>query len=302
MKPSPLLSLIALCTVALAVTAPAAQELGAQVRTKQEFGYGKLVATLKLSTEKGIINGLFMLKYQTGYPNGWTEIDYEYVPGNNDAWRPTAEGNCGPGGTPCTVSKLDSQNAADYISVNIIAGPLNAGPPGDSQVFYKLTKPYLEATQTYTFEFTSDKVRWSTAGLNNDSPFMFQKAGNNTSDIHDSKGMQFLVNRSMFIYLNIYSGLGYDGSFGGTGVVPKTNTEMIVEKVAFYPLIKGSFSTEPSMSSDFVHEKYTLDGAESTFHKIWLNEDSTNFPVYTKAVNSSVVPGRGLVMKYTYIP
>jgi hypothetical protein len=131
---------------------------------------------------------------------------------------------------------------------------------------------------------------------------MFQKAGNNTSNIHDSKGMQYLVNRSMFIYFNIYSGLGYDGSFGGTGVIPKNDTEMVVEKVEFFPMVSGKFSTEPSMSSDFVHEKYTLNGAGSTFDKIWLNEDSTNFPVYTKAINSSVVPGSGLLMKYTYTP
>jgi hypothetical protein len=303
MKASVLSFGIALSTIALVANMPAAQEQGAQVRTKQEFGYGKLVATLKLSTEAGIINGLFMLKYQTQYPNGWTEVDYEYVPGNNDAGRRAAEGNCGPKGDSCTVSVLDSQSAANFISVNIIGGPLNSGPKRDSQVFYKLGKAYLEAVQTYTIEFTPDQVLWTAAGVNSGLPFMYQKSGANNSDIHQSLGMEYLVGRNMYIWFNIYSGLGYRGSFGGTGVVPKNNTEMVVENVAFYPMIDGQFSTLPSMSSDFKTGKYTLgDNTNSSFDAIWLNEDFQNYPIYTKAAHSRVVPGTGLVMRYTYTP
>ena len=66
MKTSLLSFGIALSTIALAANmsaAPPPPGQGAQVTTKQTFGYGKLVATLKLSTEPGIINGFFMLKY-----------------------------------------------------------------------------------------------------------------------------------------------------------------------------------------------------------------------------------------------
>jgi beta-glucanase (GH16 family) len=280
----------------------AADQQGAQVRTKQSFGYGELVATLKLSTEAGIINGFFMLKYQTQYPNGWSEIDYEYVPGNNDPGRRTAEGNCGPNGDSCIQAKLGNQFAANFISVNIIAGPLTAGPSADSQVFYKLGKAYLEAVKTYTIEFVPDEVRWSAVGVNSDSPFMYQKPGTNNANIHESLGLKHLTNREMYIWFNIYSGLGYNGSFGGTGVIPSENTEMVVEKVAFYPMVNGQFSTDASMSSDFKNGKYTLDDKGSSFDAIWLNEDFQNYPIYTRAAHSSVVPGTGLKMRYTFTP
>ena len=301
MKTSILSFGIALSTIALAANTWAAEQ-GAQVRTKQAFGYGKLVATLKLSTEPGIINGLFMLKYQSEYPNGWTEIDYEYVPGNHDASRRTAEGNCGPNGDNCTQARLGNQSAADFISVNIIGGPLNSGAVPDSQVFYKLTKAYLETSKTYTFDFTDGEVRWIADGVNNGLPFMYQKPGTNNSDIHQSLGLKYLTGRDMYIWLNIYSGLGYQGSFGGTGVIPKQNTEMVVEKVAFYPQINGKFSALPSMSSDFKNGQYTLGDNTSSFEGIWLNEDFQNYPIYTRAAHSTVVPGTGLVMKYVYTP
>ena len=302
MKSSVLSFGIALSTIALAATMSAADQQGAQVRTKQAFGYGKLVATLKLSTEPGIINGFFTLKYQTQYPNGWSEIDYEYVPGNNDANRRTTEGNCGPNGQSCVIGHLGNQSAADFISVNIIAGPLNAGPKPDSQVFYKLGKAYLEAAKTYKFEFVPDEVRWNAVGVNDDHAFMYQKPGTNNTDVHQSLGLTYLTNREMFIWFNIYSGLGYGGSFGGTGVIPTENTEMVVENVAFYPLVNGQFSAVASMSSDFKNGKYTLDGKDSSFDAIWLNEDFQNYPIYTRAAHSSVVPGTGLVMKYTFTP
>jgi beta-glucanase (GH16 family) len=295
---------IALSTIALAANMSAeGDQQGAQVRTKQTFGYGKLVATLKLSTEAGIINGFFMLKFQNGWPYGWTEIDYEYVPGNNDAGRRTTQGDCGPGGNNCTQSVLDSQSAADFISVNIIGGPSDAGAKPDSQVFYKLSKAYLETVKTYTIEFTPDEVQWGAAGVNDDKPFMYQKPGTDNKDIHQSLGLQYLVGKEMYIWFNIYSGLGSDGSFGGTKVIPKQNTEMVVENVAFYPMIDGQFSTKPSMSSDFKNGKYTLgDNTRSSFGAIWLNEDFQSNPIYTRAAHARVVPGTGLVMKYTFTP
>jgi beta-glucanase (GH16 family) len=81
MKASLLSFVIAASTMAMAANVSADQQLGAQVRTIQAFGYGRLVMTLKPSTEKGRVNGFFMLKYYPAYPNGWTEIDYEYCPG-----------------------------------------------------------------------------------------------------------------------------------------------------------------------------------------------------------------------------
>jgi Glycosyl hydrolases family 16 len=304
---APLLSFsIALCTIALAANLSADQQLGAQVRTKEEFGYGELLATIKLSTEPGIINGIFMLKFHPGpgpqdWSWGWTEIDYEYVPGNHDAWRRTAANDCGPNSDSCTQGKLGNQSAANFISVNVIGGPLGGGPKPDSQVFYELSQPYLETANTYRFEFTPDQVKWATVGLNQGRPFMYQKSGNNNDDIHQSLGMQYLVGRKMFIWLNCYSGLGYEGSFGGTGVIPRKDTEMVVERVAFYPLIDGAISSIATMSSDFVHGKYFLEGkVNPNFGDIWLNEDSKKNPIYTRAANASVVPGKGLVMKYTY--
>jgi beta-glucanase (GH16 family) len=302
MKASVLSFSIALSTIALAANMPAADQQGAQVRTQKAFGYGKLVATIKLSTKPGIINGFFMLKYQTQYPNGWSEIDYEYVPGNNDPGRRTTEGNCGPNGQSCVIGQLGNQSAADFISVNIIAGSLNGGPLPDSQVFYKLGKAYLEASKTYTIEFVPDEVKWSAVGVNDDHAFMYQKPGTNNADVHQSLGLTYLTNRKMYIWFNIYSGLGYNGSFGGTGVIPEENTEMVVENVAFYPLVNGQFSTVASMSSDFKSGKYTLDDKDSSFEAIWLNEDFQNFPIYTRAAHSKVVSGKGLVMRYTFTP
>jgi hypothetical protein len=301
MKTSLLSFGIALSTIALAANMSAAPPgQGAQVSTKQTFGYGKLVATLKLSTEPGIINGFFMLKYYPAWPYGWSEIDYEYVPGNNDAQRRAAEGNCGPGGDNCIQSVLDSQSAADFISVNIIGGPKNGKVEADSQVFYKLGKAYLEAAKTYTIEFIPDEVKWSAAGVNNELPFMYQKPGTNNKDIHQSLGQKHLANREMNIWLNIYSGLGYKGSFGGTNVIPNHNTEMVVENVAFYPrTISGQISTIASMSSDFKNGKYTLNNKGSDFDEIWVNADFQNYPIYTRAAHASVVPGTGLIMKFT---
>jgi beta-glucanase (GH16 family) len=306
MKVSLLSFVIAISTIALAANVSADQQLGAQVRTKQSFGYGKLVMTLKPSTEKGIVDGFFMLEYYPAYPNGWTEVDYEYVPGNTDAWRKTADGQCGEVGGNCTASVLGSQSAADFISVNIIGGPLDSGAKPDSQVFYKLSKPYFEAVKTYTIEFNPDQVKWSASGVTQNLPFMYQKSGNNANDIHQSLGMKYLVGREMYIWLNIYSSLGQ--GFGGP-TIPKQNTEMVVEQVAFYPLIPGScgsgncqYSDVASMYSNFLDGRYILNNEESTFDKIWLNKDATDYPIYTKAANSRVIPGKGLVMKYTYTP
>jgi glycosyl hydrolase family 16 len=307
MKASRLAFGIAITTIALAANMSADQQLGSQVRTKDEFGYGELVATIKLSTEPGIVNGFFMLKFHPG-PNrddwswGWTEIDYEYVPGNNDAWRRTAEGSCGPNGAPCTIANLGNQSAADFISVNIIGGPLTGGPAQDSQVFYKLSKPYLASANTYRFYFTPGQVDWTAGGVNSNKPFMYQISGTNNSDIHESLGLKYLAGRKMFIWINCYSGLGYNGSFGGTGVIPRNNTEMVVEKAQFFPLINGGISSLPSMYSDFKNGAYTLNSKPSSFDAIWLNEDSNKNPIYTRAANASVVPGKGLVMKYTYTP
>jgi beta-glucanase (GH16 family) len=304
MKASVLSFSIALSTFALAANMSAVpQQLGAEARTKQTFGNGKLVMTLQPSTEEGIINGFFMLKFNGAgrWDYGWTEVDFEYVPGNNDAWRPTSEGNCGPNFQPCKTGKLNGQSAADFISVNIIGGPL-AGPPArDSQVFYRLGKAYFEATNTYTFAWTPDQVVWSASGVNNNLPFMYQVPGNQ-NDIHQSAGLNFLVGRQMNIRLNCYSGLGYNGSFGGTGVIPTANTEMVVKMVAFYPLSNGQFSTVPSMSSDFVNGKYTLNNAASTFDAIWDKIFSNDNPVYLRPENVSVQQGKGLVLSYKYIP
>lgn len=255
------------------------QQLGAQVRTKQAFGYGKLVMELLPSTEAGIVNGFFMLKYfqsmtqDATYPNGWSEIDYEYVPGNKMSTRRTAEGNCGQVNGNCQVGTLGNQSAANFISVNIIGGPLNGGPAADSQVFYKFPQGYFSKYNTYIVEYNPDQIRWSAKGVNQDLPFMYQKSGANNNDIHQSLGMQYLVNRNMYIWFNLYSGLG--GDWGGSGIIPKTYTQMIVKSVAFYPVVARScqtgvcqYSNAPSMSSDFVNGKYILNGATSSFDAI----------------------------------
>jgi beta-glucanase (GH16 family) len=296
---------IALSAIALAANMSAApQQLGAEARTKQTFGNGKLVMTLQPSTEKGIINGFFMLKFNgtARWDYGWTEVDFEYVPGNNDAWRPTAEGNCGPNGQPCTTGKLNHQSADDFISVNIIGGDLTQPPARDSQVFYRLGKAFFEAANTYTFAWAPDQVQWSASGNTISLPFMYQNPGNQLSDIHQSRGLNFLVGRQMNIRLNCYSGLGYNGSFGGSGVIPTANTAMVVKMVAFYPLSNGQFSTVPSMSSDFVNGKYTLNNAASTFDAIWDKIFSNDYPVYVRPENVSVQQGTGLVLSYKYIP
>jgi hypothetical protein len=302
---------IALLAALLTTGSWADQQLGAQVRTIQPFGYGKLVMTLVPSTEPGIVNGFFMLKYflsstsDAAYPNGWTEVDYEYVPGNAMSSRRTATGDCGPTGTTCVVGTLGSQSAANFISINIIGGPLSGSPPADSQVFYKLTQSFFQTMNTYQIEFNPDQIKWGANGINQNKAFMYQKAGTNNNDIHQSLGMQNLVGRNMYIWFNIYSGLG--GAWGGSGLIPQKNTQMIIKNVAFYPVTScqnGScqYSSTPSMSSDFVNDKYTLNGAESSFKAIWLNQDSTHYPVYTRAANATVVRGMGLVMKYTYSP
>ena len=72
--------------------------------------------------------------------------------------------------------------------------------------------------------------------------------------------------------------------------------------VAFYPLSNGQFSTVPSMSSDFVNGKYTLNNAASTFDAIWDKIFSNDDPVYLRPENVSVQQGKGLVLSYKYIP
>jgi len=311
MKTSVLTFCIALSTIALAANMSADQQLGAQVYTRPAFGYGKLVMTVKPTTEKGMINGFFMLKYNSphGWPQGWTEVDYEYVPGNRQAWRRTTDGNCGPGGNSCMQSQLGGQSAANFISINIIGGPADGGPKPDSQVFYQAPGgvAYFETFNTYTIEYIPNQVIWTASGINNNKPFMYQDPGNTTADIHQSDGLKYFADREMYIWLNCYSGLGNPNGFAGPDV-PTTDTEMVVKNVAFYPLVgcdngNCTFATTPSMSSDFVNGKYTLTGvANPAFNDIWVNQDFLNNPIYTVARHANVVPGKGLVLSYTYKP
>ena len=95
---SKMLQSIILVTLGAIVPTVVAGAQGAQVYTQQSFGYGKLVMSVQPSSEAGIVNGYFMLKYYSStapdhegsYPNGWTEIDFEVVPGNADSFRRTA--------------------------------------------------------------------------------------------------------------------------------------------------------------------------------------------------------------------
>jgi hypothetical protein len=133
MRRSLLLASIALFSVVFVTHVHADSKQGAQVYTNAAFGYGKLKIQMQPSTEPGIVNGFFMLKYYQddstdgSWPKGWTEIDYEYVPANSSSWRRTAEGDCGTPTGNCTAGKLQG-NAADYVAVNIIAG--TKGCPG----------------------------------------------------------------------------------------------------------------------------------------------------------------------------
>ena len=70
---------------------------------------------------------------------------------------------------------------------------------------------------TYTVEFNPDQVKWSINGINQDRPIMYQKSGTDYTDIHQSLGMQYLMNRNMYIWFNIYSGLGQ--AWGGQTVI-----------------------------------------------------------------------------------
>ncbi len=294
----------------LATNVWADQQLGAQVYTRQPFGYGKLVMELMPSTEPGIVNGFFMLKYfkskseDASYPNGWTEADYEYVPGNKLSDRRTAEGDCGQPNGNCKTGVLDGQSAADFLSVNIIGGPLTGDAAADSQVFYKISKNYFTQSNFYNVEYTPSQIKWGAKNVNQDRPYMYQKSGQDNRDIHQSLGMQYLVNRNMYIWLNIYSGLGQ--GWGGP-VIPKTNTQMIVRTVAFYPATSCdangcNYSSTPSMYSDFVNDRYTMNGASATFDQVWVNKDSLNYPIFTRAANAYIHRGSGLVMRYVYTP
>jgi hypothetical protein len=83
---------------------------------------------------------------------------------------------------------------------------------------------------------------------------------------------------------------------------------MVVQKVAFYPLVGCTgdvctYADKPTMESDFKNNKYSLNGEViNDWTLIWTNVDSTNYPVYTRAANSTVIPAKGLVMKYIYTP
>jgi beta-glucanase (GH16 family) len=207
------------------VAAPAlhaAQQLGAQVFTKATFGYGRTVFELDPSADAGIVNGFFLLKFQNGYPNGWTELDFEVVTGNSQNFRRTASGTCGDFSTEdgCNQGKLGSGTAANYVSVNIIGGPSNSGPASDSQVFYKIPSGYYNKVHTYSIENTPNNVRWTLDGLQSTPErIMYQDGTARPSpypstctqycdDVHTAQGFQYLQGREMNIYLNIYSGLG----------------------------------------------------------------------------------------------
>jgi hypothetical protein len=171
-------------------------------------------------------------------------------------------------------------------------------------VFYKLPAGYFNTPKTYIVEFNPAVVKWSAEGVNNDKPFMYQKAGASNATIHDSMGFQYLVDgvagpRNMHIWLNVYSGQGKE--WGG-GVLPR-GTEMVVKTVEFYPATNCAqdsctYSDRPSMFSDFVNGRYSLNSNQSDFGSIWVNQDFPYDPIWTKAANATVVPGRGLVMKY----
>lgn len=304
--------------LATALTGPALadQQLGAQIYTKKSFGYGRFVFQLDPSADAGIVNGFFLLKFQNGYPNGWTEIDFEVVTGNTQNFRRTAKGTCGDFASEdgCIQGKLGSGTAANYVSPNIIAGPSSGGPAGDSQVFYQVPSGYFNKVHTYSIENTPNNVRWSLDGLGTGRErILYQDGASRPSpypsdctqycdDVHTSHGFQYLKGREMNIYLNIYSGLG--GGWGGP--VPTHNTQMVVQKVAFYPLTgcngnDCTYAADPAMESDFKNNHYVLDGqVVNDWQIIWTNVDSTNYPVYTRAANSSVIPGKGLVMRYVY--
>ncbi|MFO1417121.1 MAG: glycoside hydrolase family 16 protein [Methylotetracoccus sp.] len=300
-------------------TAVVAEPQGAQVYTQQSFGYGKLVMSVQPSSEPGIINGYFMLKYYSSsapnhegtWPNGWTEIDFEVVPGNADSFRRTAAGACGVFQTEagCKQGKLGNRTAASYISANIIGGPENAGAKPDSQVFRKVPPGYFDTLHTYQISYTPAGVRWWTDGITNKRflyqngkqlPSPYTNCTNYCDDVHYSQGYQYLLNRDMHIYLNLYSGLGQ--GFGGPTDAANA-TKMIVSSVAYYPLIgcngtECTYQKKPSMLSDFAHNKYTLKGQAVKWTDIWVNEDFQNYPIYTLAANASIVPGQGLVLNF----
>jgi hypothetical protein len=290
---------------------------GAQVCTKRSFGYGLLRMTVQPSGEPGIVNGFFMLKYYNSkaidhegkWDKGWTEIDFEVVPGNSDPNRRTVEGgDChGAPFASCKQGKLKG-TAANYVSMNIIGGPEDSGAVGDSQVFYPAAKDFCARPRTYAIDWQPDLVQWGVSenefdvchvvlrqdGLKRNSPYG-SDCKSYCDDVRYSQGFQFLKGRDMHIWLNIYSGLG--DQWGGSPP-PKNNSQMLVTHVSFVP-IGGDFHSKGSMISNFVAGEYSLDGNKvNSWTDIWANKPSPDWPIFTKAENVRVVAGTGLVLDY----
>jgi hypothetical protein len=248
---------------------------GAQVVTKNAFGYGKYVFDASPpANAQGMILGYFLLTAQCGqdtpcppfwvnWPNDQEEIDFEFVPGwnhDNDGDRPLISNgsDCSADNTNCNVSLITNTvtRPQPFVSLNTFANnSAGKSKASNHQSFYEMSSSPFGKSDTYTIYYTPCGVQWSIASEQGNNPVLYQ----NSSHIHDSQdkntndGLKNFIHtvdfdnmkgRDFSIYLNYYNGIN-SGGFGGK-VIPPPNTVTNVNSVKFFPIEGGDTCSTPS--------------------------------------------------------
>lgn len=265
------------CQLALPGPNPGVQPpkpVGAQVVTKNSFGFGKYVFDANPPNAQGMIIGYFLLTAQcpsqpnpnspcppfwSNWPADQAEIDFEFVPGwdgNGDHQRPRiANGtDCSGDNTNCNVAFVNTPvtRPQPFVSLNTFAiDPANSPPRASNhQVFYEMGQSPFGRRNTYTIYYTPCGVQWSVGGEQGDSPLLYQNSAHIEDSQSDLKNFIHTVDfenmrgKNMFIYLNYYNGIN-TGGFAGN-VEPPSDTRTDIHNVEFFPIQGGDTCSTPS--------------------------------------------------------
>lgn len=240
---------------------------GAQVVTKNQFGFGKYVFDVNPPNAQGMIIGYFLLTAECGNdqpcPPFWVhwsdnqaEVDFEFVPGwnhDNDRDRPRIlnGSDCSADNANCNVQLITDtvSRPQPFVSLNTFAKDSSGKTrASDHQAFYEMSSSPFGRRDTYTIYYTPCGVQWSIASEQGDAPLLYQNSAhiNDNQDENTNVGLRNFIHtvdfdnmrgKSLNIYLNYYNGIN-TGGFAGN-VIPPPDTRTDIHSVQFFPIQGG---------------------------------------------------------------
>jgi len=280
---------------------------GGEIHANQTFGYGKYEATLIPGAGAGSITGFFNLCYTNNTRTSCIsynpadqyhfETDVEFTPtGNISQQRRWITSPC-LSSAKCAVTvpntqywPRDSRGLLEAVSFNTF--------PQDNQVYYRM-QPYSNY-HIYTFVNLPNEVYWEVDGEK-----ILNRMPNGNPDIRNDPMYkdfkQVAESNQLTMILNIWDGTqGSAGGFGGSSTTKRTQGNVIVTKVAYYPAscnAQGNnceISANPTFLTDLTQGKFIKNGVpitikrgdsicsqdtknESTF---WIPIQRNSYPVY----------------------